>query len=92
MDITKVLAEEFKINLWQVENTVALIDADQHRLIAMTQHLRNRLVGGGDAGGDITNKQHHVGTVDSQLRLLANLRQDNVARIGLDAAGIDQGK
>ncbi len=26
MDITKVLAEEFKINLWQVENTVALID------------------------------------------------------------------
>ena len=26
MDITKVLAEEFKINLWQVENTVSLID------------------------------------------------------------------
>jgi len=26
MDINKVLADEFKINLWQVENTVALID------------------------------------------------------------------
>ncbi len=26
MNITNVLAEEFKINLWQVENTVALID------------------------------------------------------------------
>ena len=26
MDICKVLADEFKINLWQVENTVALID------------------------------------------------------------------
>ena len=26
MNITNVLAEEFKINVWQVENTVALID------------------------------------------------------------------
>ena len=64
---------------------------DQHNgLLRPQQHIRNFLIRGGDAGGNVAHKHDHVRRIDGNLRLLAHEQQNLVVRRGLNAAGIHQ--
>ena len=78
---------EFRRNL---ADAVALVDAQHHRLVALLQHGGNLLVGRGDAGLDVYHQDDDLRALDGHLGLTAHLREDDVVRIRLDAAGIDQ--
>ena len=78
---------EFRRNL---ADAVALVDAQHHRLVALLQHGGNLLVGRGDAGLDVYHQDDDLRALDGHLGLASHLREDDVVRIRLDAAGIDQ--
>ena len=52
---------------------VGLVGGQHHRLLAAAQHVGHILVAAGDAFLYIDQKDHHVGLVDGDLRLLADL-------------------
>ncbi|MPM52219.1 hypothetical protein SDC9_98976 [bioreactor metagenome] len=71
---------------------IHLIHRQNDGLSASQQHVGHLVVGGGEAGLHIGQKDNHRGVINGQLRLLAHKGQDLIVRLGLNAAGVDQGK
>ena len=67
---------------------VAFVHRQHHGLTAFLEHIRNRIVVGGDAAAHVRYQHDHVCPVDGDLSLSAHLRQDHVVRVRLDTAGI----
>ena len=75
---------------WWFAHSVAFVDAQYNRLAALLQHCSDLLIGGGDAGFHIHHQNNDLCTFNRHLCLTAHLRNDNIIRIRLDTAGIDQ--
>ena len=79
------------INVWVGDpHLVHLVDRQHHRLLRAQQHVGHLLVGGGEAGLDVADKEDHRGVLDGDLRLLAHKGQNLAVGGGLDAAGVHQ--
>ena len=71
---------------------VYFIDRQNNRFSRFTQHIRHLGIRIGHALTHIYDKQDHIRRRDRDLRLLTHLGQDNILRIRLDTASIDQSK
>ena len=71
---------------------VYFIDRQNNRFSRFTQHIRHLGIRIGHTLTHIYDKQDHIRRRDRDLRLLTHLGQDNILRIRLDTASIDQGK
>ena len=68
---------------------IDLVDAQDDRLLAAAQQVGDLGVVVGDAGGGFDHEEDHVGLVDGDDHLLADLFFEGVVRTGGPAAGVD---
>ena len=72
---------------------VLLVDAEEDRLVGLSDNAGDFLVLIGDAGGAIDDEDDDIGLLRGKNGLLANAGCKDVLRLdGLDAAGIDDHK
>jgi len=71
-------------------NAIALVDAGNHRLAALFQHHRNVAVVGSESGANVAHKNDDVSGLNSHLRLLTHLFQNQIIGFGLNSARINE--
>ena len=73
-------------------DTVALIDAQNHRLAAFLQHIGHILIGSHHAAAQIRHQHDHIRRGNGNIGLRTHLREDHIIRPRLNTAGIHQQK
>ena len=68
---------------------VGLVDRDDDRSLRRAQRLGRLLVGGRQARGRVDDEEDDVRFLDREARLLLDLLLDDVARVDLHPAGVD---
>ena len=76
--------------VFELCETVHLVDREHHGLLCAAQHVRDAVVRIRDTGSHIRQKDDHVRGVDGNLRLLAHGDEELVSRLRLDTAGVNQ--
>lgn len=71
---------------------VHFVHRQHHRLARLQKHVRHLLVGGGEPGLNVAQKDDDRGVLDGDLRLGAHEKQNFVVGAGLDAPRVHQVK
>ena len=76
----------------RITRLVALVDSQHERLARAQQHGRNVLIGGSNAGAQVSDQNNDIRMRDRSLRLKAHELQNLVIVRRLNAAGVDDGE
>ena len=76
----------------QIAHLIHFVYRQYHRLLGAQQHIGHILVGGGQAGLDVTHKDDHRSRLNGDLRLLPHKRQNLVVGTRLDTACVNDVK
>ena len=75
-----------------ITGCIHLIDGQHDGLSGLFQHGGHFHIGGGNAGADVGDQNHHLGMIDGDQCLMAHKLQNFIVGFGLDTAGVHHHK